>query len=207
MWIKEGTDWAKKGCLKKKDGYCLRRPPPKEYVFTQGHKLAGANYVRTLRSNDIVLGHQGPTGVYDTPKDWAVIRINKPAPNHVRPLKISSKKLQVGSCLKIVGWFHENKIKKPDLKKQTCQLKGYQYDGTLKHNCQTISGSSGSPIFDCETNEVVAIHQGLQKTKNFAEREFKLEEGSSNGFHYNVGVPFFNNQKLKEAIKTQCEKG
>ena len=207
--FKKGTRYAQKqDCFKSTQNYCYRNITAKEFAFVQG-RLDNSNYVRSLRGEnkgpaDVIFGWTSWQSQRDY-DDWAVVKMNTPVPSYVQALKVSNKKLEHGNCLRMVGWFHSSKynFKNPVLKKQTCKFQGIAKDGTLVHNCQTIAGTSGAPIMDCKTNEVVGIHRG-SKFNPLGRKEEKFSTGKSD-YNYNLGPPI-THPKLQAAIQTQCAK-
>ena len=148
-------------------------------------------------------------------RDWAVVKLEKPLPEEVKPLVIDPRadKKYTG-CVKFVAWA--NDFREPDRRKQTCEITGELGYGIsklndtqagvdlVKHNCHTVNGSSGGALIACDTGQLVGMHAIIYKRDTTIVKDgdpYSDSERSVNS-HFNGAVLFSG--KFLEAIKRAC---
>lgn len=126
------------------------------------------------------------TGFDDIPKnrfpykgggrDWAIIRLRKPAYNRCYRIKTKPVKMSCNAKINLVG-RHNDDMEHKRISKD-CRLEdddSFEYingaSTVIKHNCDTKSGASGSPLL-CEEGSniyVIGIHFGNNYLKHSGE--------------------------------------
>lgn len=107
-------------------------------------------------------------------KDWALIRLNECLGRELGFLTLSVDKPRINTELQLVG-FPSDRPRSRKTIDPSCRIRatlGRQF----LHDCATDRGSSGSPIIDARTNQVVAMHSAGVRFSGV--RPFSLEEAS-----------------------------
>ncbi len=125
-------------------------------------------------------------------KDWALIRLNDCLGRELGFLTLSMDRPRMTTELQLVG-FPGDRSRSRQTIDPNCRIRatlGRQF----LHDCATDRGSSGSPIFDARTNEVVAMHSAGVRFSGV--RSFSLEEAS-------IAIP---SSELRQAVSKTTER-
>ncbi|MEU7424140.1 serine protease [Streptomyces sp. NPDC048362] len=149
------------------NGHCLETgfPAPGEVITGQsssrtfGLLNASGSKVATLRANQVVYSTMTDTDVtiYRTTTTYAAIRSSY----GISPLTVQDTHPTAGSAIKVVSGYWKRTY--------SCNVDGFVYrlkegDWTWKDSlrytsaCNTIGGTSGSPVIDTATGKVVAVN-------------------------------------------------
>lgn len=95
--------------------------------------------------------------------DWAVIRLNRNKytsryPGDDRPpLKVSYSTPEVGTSISTIGYGGAENLYSYSQQEGMGQLEGV-FERYIEHDSDTKGGSSGAPLFNTETEEIIGIH-------------------------------------------------
>ncbi|MFJ9345955.1 serine protease [Streptomyces sp. NPDC101237] len=149
------------------NGHCLETgfPEPGEVITNQsssrtfGLLNSAGTKVATLRANRVVYSTMTDTDVtiYRTTTTYAAIKSSY----GISPLTVSSAHPVAGTAIKVVSGYWKTIY--------SCSIDGFVYrlkegDWTWKDSvrytsaCDTIGGTSGSPVIDTATGQVVAVN-------------------------------------------------
>ncbi|MFF7353268.1 trypsin-like serine peptidase [Streptomyces filipinensis] len=149
------------------NGHCLETgfPEPGEVITGQsssrsfGLLNAGGSKVATLRANQVVYSTMTDTDVtiYRTTTTYAAIKNSY----GISPLTVQDTHPTAGTAIKVVSGYWKRTY--------SCNVDGFVYrlkegDWTWKDSlrytssCNTIGGTSGSPVIDTATGKVVAVN-------------------------------------------------
>ncbi|MGW7421353.1 trypsin-like serine peptidase [Streptomyces sp. NPDC054813] len=149
------------------NGHCLETgfPEPGEVITGQsssrtfGLLNSAGTKVATLRANQVVYSTMTDTDVtiYRTTTTYAAIKSSY----GISPLTVSSTHPVAGTAIKVVSGYWKTIY--------SCNIDGFVYrlkegDWTWKDSvrytsaCNTIGGTSGSPVIDTTTGQVVAVN-------------------------------------------------
>jgi protease YdgD len=94
--------------------------------------------------------------------DWAVLTLDYPTPESVKPLSLSGDPLIVGSAI-MVGGFSQLRpfVLTAD---SDCSIRTTLPSGLLVHDCAVMNGDSGAPLIRVSGDriEVLGIHVGSE---------------------------------------------
>ncbi|MET7680297.1 serine protease [Streptomyces sp. NPDC005423] len=149
------------------NGHCLETgfPDPGEVITGQsssrtfGLLNSAGSKVATLRANQVVYSTMTDTDVtiYRTTTTYAAIK----SAYGISPLTVSATHPTAGTAIKVVSGYWKTIY--------SCAIDGFVYrlkegDWTWKDSvrytsaCNTIGGTSGSPVIDTSTGQVVAVN-------------------------------------------------
>jgi V8-like Glu-specific endopeptidase len=149
------------------NGHCLETgfPEPGEVITGQsssrtfGLLNSAGTKVATLRANQVVYSTMTDTDItiYRTTTTYAAIKSSY----GISPLTVSASHPVAGSAIKVVSGYWKTIY--------SCNIDGFVYrleegDWTWKDSvrytsaCNTIGGTSGSPVIDTSTGQVVAVN-------------------------------------------------
>ncbi|WP_406440028.1 serine protease [Streptomyces sp. NBC_00631] len=149
------------------NGHCLETgfPEPGEVITGQsssrtfGLLNSSGTRVATLRANQVVYSTMTDTDItiYRTTTTYAAIKSSY----GISPLTVSAAHPVAGSAIKVVSGYWKTIY--------SCNIDGFVYrlkegDWTWKDSvrytsaCNTIGGTSGSPVIDTSTGQVVAVN-------------------------------------------------
>ncbi|MFD8817860.1 trypsin-like peptidase domain-containing protein [Streptomyces sp. NPDC059627] len=149
------------------NGHCLETgfPEPGEVITGQsssrtfGLLNSAGTKVATLRANQVVYSTMTDTDItiYRTTTTYAAIK----SAYGISPLTVSASHPVAGSAIKVVSGYWKTIY--------SCNIDGFVYrleegDWTWKDSvrytsaCNTIGGTSGSPVIDTSTGQVVAVN-------------------------------------------------
>ncbi|MFG2778862.1 trypsin-like serine peptidase [Streptomyces prunicolor] len=149
------------------NGHCLETgfPEPGEVITGQsssrtfGLLNSAGTKVATLRANQVVYSTMTDTDVtiYRTTTTYAAIKSSY----GISPLTVSATHPTAGTAIKVVSGYWKTIY--------SCSIDGFVYrlkegDWTWKDSvrytsaCNTIGGTSGSPVIDTSTGQVVAVN-------------------------------------------------
>ncbi|MEU3568725.1 trypsin-like peptidase domain-containing protein [Kitasatospora sp. NPDC036755] len=154
------------------NGHCLETgmPGPGQVVLNQSSSRsftllnASGGGVATLRANKIVYGAMTDTDVsiYQLNTTYASIQSRY----GIAPLTVAATHPVQGTSIKVVSGYWK--------KIYSCSVDGFAYrlkeaDWTFKDSlrytstCNVIGGTSGSPVVDASTNQVVAVNNTINE--------------------------------------------
>jgi|GEM_PF-3300273 len=87
--------------------------------------------------------------------DYAILRLTKKAGKRYGVLRLSKEKLRSGDDLSIL---HHPLGQPKSVTRYGCRVKAMQRDGRLLHLCDTMPGSSGSPVMTGDSRYMVGLH-------------------------------------------------
>jgi hypothetical protein len=91
----------------------------------------------------------------DSSLDYAILRVNGAPGDVYGTVKLSAAVPPPGDDLSI---FHHPLGQPKSVTRQDCRVKSLQAGGLLAHLCDTLPGSSGSPVLTGDSQHVIALH-------------------------------------------------
>lgn len=120
------------------------------WVFDYQIESKAQSYIQKMDQKNVYGCREVVAKTNNEPKDWAIVRLDRPVENR-KALKLSNKKLKVGTSLFVIG--------SPSglpLKLATGKVRAWHKDYFVT-TLDSFAGNSGSPVFDEETQEVYGI--------------------------------------------------
>ena len=157
----------------KKISTCTASIISREYILTNFHCISNIKTEKPITQAWIVMDYYDATQLADAPKyqvdpepietdeklDYAILKVEGNPSARFGTVSLSKQETPSKASLLII---HHPEGQPKHITRQQClsSEKSVTDKNVLLHTCDTFPGSSGAPIFDDASGEVVAIHYG-----------------------------------------------